>query len=238
MRIKDYQGNDSWLTIPIEGELFSDVDPKTVEVTNHYIKADQSTTLQEGNFTVSIPTNSFYEDFYMDFKVTNDTLNLHEAIIPLKKSFTITYDISNYSDTDKNKLFIARLTGYKDQYVNYSSTRKKGHLLTTKTKNLGKYVLARDTEDPTIKPINFKDGKWLSKYRYLKVKLEDDLSGIRNYRATINGKWILMEYDAKKGLLTHNFNDNIVTDTKNNLKIIVTDNVGNSTTFEATFFRK
>lgn len=238
LRVKDYQGNDSWLTIPIEGELYSDIEPKTVDITDHYIKADQATTLQEGNYTVSIPQNSFYEDFYLDFEVNNDTLQLHEPVVPLKKSFTVTYDISNYSDSDKNKLFIARLSGYKDQYTSYSSTRKKGNTLITKTKNLGKFVLARDTEDPTIKPINFKDGKWLSKYRYLKVKLKDDLSGIRNYRATINGKWILMEYDAKKGILVHDFNDNSVTDTKNDLKIIVTDNVGNSATFEATFFRK
>ena len=238
LRIKDYHGNDTWLTIPIEGEFFNEVEPKTVNITNHYIKADQSTTLQDGNYTVTIPSNSFYEDFYMDFEVNNDTLNLHRPIIPLKKSFTIAYDISNYADADKNKLFIARLTGYKDQYVNYSSTRKKGNVLTTKTKNLGKYILARDTKNPTIIPMNFKDGKWLSKYRYLKVKLTDDLSGIRNYRATINGKWILMEYDAKKGMLTHDFNDNVVTETKNNLKIIVTDNVGNSTTFESIFFRK
>ena len=74
--------------------------------------------------------------------------------------------------------------------------------------------------------------------RYLKVKLSDNLSGIKNYRATINNKWILMEYDAKKGQLVYDFNDNIITETKNNLKIIVTDNVGNSTTFETIFFRK
>ena len=42
-----------------------------------------------------------------------------------------------------------------------------------------------------------------------------------------------MEYDYKTGLLTYDFNDNIIKDTKNNLKIIVTDNVGNNTTFES-----
>ena len=47
-----------------------------------------------------------------------------------------------------------------------------------------------------------------------------------------------MEYDYKTNMLVHDFNDNIVTDTENNLKLIVTDNVGNSSTFEATFFRK
>jgi len=238
LRIKDYKGNDTWLTIPIEGDLFNDVVPKTTGITDHYIKSDQSITLDEGNFSVSIPQNTFYDDFYMDFSVNNDTLNLHEAIIPVKKSFTISYDISNYSEADKNKLFIARLLGYKNQYISYSSTRKKGNTLSTKTKNLGKYALARDTDNPTIKPINFSNEKWLSKYRYLKLRVKDKTSGIRNYRATVNGKWILMEYDAKKGILVHDFNDNVVTDTKNNLKIIVTDNVGNSSTFEAIFYRK
>lgn len=47
-----------------------------------------------------------------------------------------------------------------------------------------------------------------------------------------------MEYDYKKKTLIHDFNDKAIIDTKNNLKVIVTDNVGNSTTFETTFFRK
>ncbi len=70
------------------------------------------------------------------------------------------------------------------------------------------------------------------------MKIDDDLSGISKYRATVNGKWILMEYDYKEGLLIHNFDDGIIKDTKNNLKIIVTDNVGNSSTFETTFYKK
>ena len=86
--------------------------------------------------------------------------------------------------------------------------------------------------------MNFKNGSWLSKYRYLKVKINDKGTGISNYRATVNGKWILMEYNYKNKTLTHDFNDAVVTETKNKLKVIVTDNVGNSTTFETTFFRK
>ena len=47
-----------------------------------------------------------------------------------------------------------------------------------------------------------------------------------------------MEYEYKKGTLTYDFDDEIISDTENNLKIIVTDNVGNNATFEATFYRK
>ena len=78
----------------------------------------------------------------------------------------------------------------------------------------------------------------MSKETELKVTISDDLSGISNYRATINGKWILMEYEYKKNMLTYDFADAVSSDTENKLKVIVTDNVGNSSTFEATFFRK
>ena len=98
--------------------------------------------------------------------------------------------------------------------------------------------MSSDTKGPIIKAQNFKNGSWLSKKGFLKVKILDVNSGVKNYRATINGNWILMEYDPKTNSITHDFSDGIVNTTENNLKVIVTDNVGNSSKFEATFYRK
>jgi hypothetical protein len=120
----------------------------------------------------------------------------------------------------------------------YLSTNRQGNQISARTKTLGTFALATDNEPPKIKAVNFQNKKWLSKYRYLKLKISDDLSGISSYRATVNGQWILMEYDYKTGLLVHDFNDGVIQDTANNLKVIVTDNVGNSSTFEALFYRK
>jgi hypothetical protein len=53
----------------------------------------------------------------------------------------------------------------------------------------------------------------------------------------LNGNWILFEYDTKTRRITHNFSDGIVAEGANDLKVIVIDNVGNSTTFESQFFR-
>ncbi len=237
IRVNDYKGNESWVTIPITGKRGDSIISKPIEATDHFIHADQSISLEQNNISVSIPKNTFYDDFYMDFKAENDTLKLHEPNIPVQKYFTIKFDISSYNKKDKDKLFIARVLGFKNK-IAYTPTTKIGDIISSRTKNLGTYTLATDIEPPKIKPINFQDGKWLSKYRYLKLKISDDVSGIKNYRATINGKWILMEYDAKRNTLIHDFNDNIITDTKNNLKIIVTDNVGNSSTFETVFYRK
>jgi hypothetical protein len=80
-------------------------------------------------------------------------------------------------------------------------------------------------------------GKWISQQNELIFTISDDLSGIKSYQGAINGKWILLEYEPKTKKLIHRFSDGIVAEGKNDLKIVVTDNVGNSTIFETQFFR-
>ena len=236
-KITDFKGNETNLDIAIKGENKLPNDSKEEIITQHYIQHDLEAELEAEKFKVNFYKDTFYDSFFINFSVNNDTLTLHKPTIPLRKSFTISYDISNYKEEDLKQLYIARLIGW-NNWPSYASTKRKENVLSTYTKDLGTYVLARDTIAPTIKAVNFKNGSWLSKYRYLKVKIDDKGTGISNYRATVNGKWILMEYNYKNKTLTHDFNDAVVTETKNKLKVIVTDNVGNSTTFETTFFRK
>ena len=237
VKISDFEGNETNIDINIKGVEKQPNDVASNFTSPYYIKSGEANVLENQNIKVEFPRETFYDDFFIDFKVSGDTLKLHENNLASKKYFTINYDVSNYNPEDLKQVYIARLVGW-NNFLSYSSTQRKDNTLFTRTKNLGTYCLARDTVNPTITPVSFKDGQWLSKYRFLKVKIDDKHTGISNYRATLNGQWILMEYDYKKKTLTYDFNDKVVTDTKNNLKIIVTDNVGNSTTFEASFFRK
>lgn len=236
-QIRDFEGNESWLSIPIQGKPAKEILEAPEFKPETYIKANQVNELEKNKVKVFFSTNTFYDDFYINFNVSNDTLKLHRDVVPLNKSFLITYDIQNYDDDHKDKLFIASLYGYyqKPSYVN---TKRIGNLLSARTKSLGTFALVRDTVNPTVKPQNFKEGQWMSKFNSLSVEIDDDLSGISDYRATINNQWVLMEYDYKTKRLTYDFEDRVSTTTENNLKIIVTDNVGNSTTFETTFYRK
>jgi hypothetical protein len=235
--VNDFKGNQSNLSIPIKGLKKEVLEVKQVPLNFQQIIASQETILEKDHIRVQIYKDSFYEDVDINFEVTNDTLKLHKPSIPLKKSMNINFDISQYKGSDREKLFIASVSRYGNK-IYYTPTKKRGNTITARTKYLGTYTLGVDDEKPEIKTINFKNGSWISNYRFLKIKISDQISGIKNYRATINGQWILMEYDTKTQTLTHDFNDQIITDTKNNLKVIVTDNVGNSSTFETTFYRK
>ncbi|WGD34336.1 M23 family metallopeptidase [Olleya sp. YS] len=237
VKITDFEGNQTNIDINIKGVDKQPNDIAETFTSPYYVKTSEVNVLEDQNIKVEFPKQTFYDDFFIDFKVNGDTLKLDENNKAVKKYFKISYDVSSYSTEDLKQLYIARLVGW-NNFLSYSSTKHEKNTLYTRTKNLGTYCLARDTAKPTITPVSFKDGQWLSKYRFLKIKIEDKESGISNYRATINDQWILMEYDYKTMTLTYDFNDKVVTDTKNNLKVIVTDNVGNSSTFEASFFRK
>ena len=236
IEVTDFKNNKVTISIPIKGEQLTIVKTRESSITEDFIYADEATSITKGKFNIYIPTNSFYENVYLNINAKEDTLVLHENVIPLHKSISISTDISNYNANDIDKLYIGRLNYKKEPYYNFTS--RKGNKLTAYTKTLGSFVLVADSTNPKIKALNFQDNKWISKNKTLKIKITDVLSGISSYRATINGKFILMEYNYKKDVLIYDFDDQIISESENNLKLIVIDNVGNNATFEATFFRK
>jgi hypothetical protein len=236
IEITDYKGNTMRITVPIEGKVEENPEPKKSKETDHYVYHKEGTAITKGKFDIYIPAESLYENTYLNIEAKGDTLTFHEDIIPIHKNITMSIDASNYDAKDFSKLYIGRLNYRGKPY--YNSTSRNGNKLTTRVRTFGNYALAMDTTAPSIKAVNFQHEKWISNNKTLKIKIEDDLSGISSYRATVNGKFILTEYNYKTDVLTYDFDDNIVKDTENNLKLIVVDNVGNSTTFEATFFRK
>ena len=235
--VSDFKGNQSELNIPIRGVYQKLSDPINRNAKLQHVSATNETVLQKDNVSIQILKNTFYEDVDLLFEVSNDTLKLHTALIPLQKSISINFDISKYKKEDKTRLFIGSVSRYGNKLY-YSPTKKRDNTLSTRTKYLGSYSLGIDSENPEIRAINFKNKSWISNHKYLKVKINDKVSGIKNYRATLNERWILMEYDTKTQLLTYDFEDQTITETENNFKIIVTDNVGNSSTFESIFYRK
>ena len=233
---KDFKGNSQSIVIPVKGKKNDVLVKNEITKTPHFFKAAEFNKITQDNVTVAFPKQSFYNDLYFNFEYKDSVVNLHDQSIPLHKNFTLTFNISNYPKEKRSQLFIAR-KNYKGSLY-YNSTRRIEDKLYTLSKTLGDYTLALDTVKPKIIPINFKDNQLLTKYRFLKFRVSDNLSGIKSYRGEIDGKWILLEYDAKKGRLTYDFNDTQLEGTKHALKVIVSDNVNNTNTYIATFYKK
>lgn len=234
--ISDYEGNDIKIVIPIEGKKEEVKKTKRDTSTENYVLANKPNNYDLGAAKVYFPANTFYEDFHIDLKKGADTVGIHNSSVPAHRNFTISFDAKRFNSTERKQMFIARIGD--DGKPRHHRTYKRDNAFTIRTRSLGTYTLAKDTVAPKIKPRNFKEKQWLSNFSYLSLEISDDLSGINSYRATLNGEWILMEYEPKLRTLTYNFDDRILNKTQCDLKVIVTDNVGNTTTFEQTFFRK
>lgn len=235
LTISDVAGNTTKLVIPVEGKREPLKIPKDEGKTENFILADKPNNFDLGAAKVYFPANTFYEDFYIRLEKGLDTVAIHDNSVAAHRNFTISFDPSKYNEEERKQLFIAHLD--EDYRPSHSKTYKRDGAFTTRTRTLGTYTLVRDSVAPEIRPKNFKEKQWLSNYNYLSMVITDDLSGIDTYSATLNGEWILMEYEPKTNTLTYDFDDERVKATENELKLTVTDNVGNSTTYTTTFFR-
>ncbi len=236
LSIKDLKGNVVVLKIPVEGKKEELMMPKEENKTDDYVIAKKPNNYDLGGAKVYFPSNTFYEDFYIDLKKGKDTVRIHRNTVPAHRNFTISFDATQFSNEEQKQLFIARLDS--KLRPSYASTYKRAGTFTTRTRNLGTYTLVKDTIAPKIRAKNFKEKQWLNNYKYLSLSISDDLSGVDTYSATLNGEWILMEYEPKRNTLTYNFDDKILDQKQCVLKVTVTDNVGNENTLSTTFFRK
>ena len=234
IEVSDFFGNQTIVSIPIEYDsLPTIVEPEPI-VSNYFIKSDKDSNFAKENMSVFFPAGTFYDDFELNFDVKNDTLFLHEDTVPAHTNFTISIEDSKYTEEQRQKIFIGRIQG---KSISYNPTFRKDSIFSAKVKTLGKYALVLDAIPPTISISNPIEGKWLSNEKSIQLTISDSLSGIKSYNGYLNGKWILMEYDNKTKKITHNFSDGVVAEGANDLKVVVIDNVGNSTIFETRFFR-
>lgn len=234
LEVSDFHGNKTVVTIPIQYSSLPVKIPKKEHRTSYFIKSGNDYNFTKDNVSVFIPENTFYDDFYLDFDVKNGTLTLQDEATPVHSNLSITFQNDLIPVSERNKYFIATVKGSK---ITYNATKVKDDVFSTWTRNLGQFRLIKDSIAPQIRPLNFQEGKWLSKQNDLQLTISDDLSGIKSYNGYLNGKWILFDYDYKSNKLVHDFSDNIVIEGRNELKIVITDNVGNSTIFESHFFR-
>lgn len=232
----DILGNKSVVKIPIKGTDSNTIFTQPQDTTAYKINASEFHKFKKGDVTIAFPKNTFYKDLYLDFKLKDSIAIIHEPSVPLDKKFTLTFDVSKYSKEEKNQLFIANVNHRK--YANYQNTKKKKDKFYTTTKTLGKYTLVFDNKKPKIYNLNFRNNQWITNKDEIRVNISDTGSGIKSYRATIDDEWILMEYNLKKKKLIYNFKDKKLVGSKHSFKIVVSDNVGNTNTLSATFYRK
>lgn len=234
IEVSDFSQNKTIINIPIEYSPKKALISEDVKQTKYFIKSKSDSNFEKDNVSVFFPAGTFYEDFYMNFDVKNKILFLHEDIVPAHTNFSISFEDTKSSENDKKKMFIASVNGNK---LGFNTTKLTGNTFTCKSRTLGQFTLAKDSIAPKIAIAKSIEGKWLTDKKSIQLTVSDDLSGVKTINGYLNDKWVLFEYESKTKKITHTFDNNLLAEGQNKLKVVVADNVGNSTIFETQFFR-
>ncbi len=230
--IEDFSGNASYIEMIINGTK-KKIDYKSLEGKLIDPKLDYNFPMNDKK--VYFPKKTFFKNAIIQIEEGKNTLSIGPNLFPFNNPYEIQFN-SNEEDTLKQRqTFIAKKTEKKISFI--PTSLNKGHWK-TKVKDMGNFTLVRDSVSPKISPSNFKPKQWLSKFKYLKLNISDDLSGIKSYRGTINGQWVLFEYEPKRKLLTYDFSDKVFKQTQHDLELEVKDNVGNKSVYKTIFYRK
>lgn len=235
IEISDFNGNTTVVHLPIH---YDDTPAKVLRnelQTPYWIESHKDYIFEKEGVSVQFPQNAFYDDFYLDFSVDKGVLKLHRPQLPIHKNLRITFDLAAHAKINRDKAFIGRVKAGKTEFF---TTDKKGDKFSIRTRDFGYYTLVEDTVAPRIYKPSFEAGATLSPAASIGFSADDQLSGIGEIRGTINGKWILLEYDYKTDQIVHQLQDGIAVTGKNEVLIQVSDRMGNQQQFKTHFFIK
>jgi hypothetical protein len=233
LKISDFKGNTSYLETYILG-VSKLLLPKKKSM--NLMNPIMDYLYEYKSSSVYFPKETFYKEVSIYSEQVGDTLKVGEDIIPLKKSFEVSFSIPKMDSLKSTQSFIGKfdLKG-KSRFL---SNKIKNGVLEGSSKTLGNFMIFRDSIAPEILPINFKNKQWLSNYNFLKLKIDDDFTGIKSYRGELDGQWILLEYEPKNKTLIYDLNDLTSDKALHQLTIKAEDLVGNKTEYSIEFYRK
>lgn len=238
--VEDYAHNKTYVSFYVEGKTDFPLAEKAPM--QNPIHPDQDYLFAFDQHEIYIPKNTFYQTIDLSVEEKKDTLFIANTTLPQRNGFELNVAIPEALDSlQRQQLSLAIYDPEEekeDKKLRYVWTAKKDSILQTKYAYPGQYILTKDSLAPTIRPLNFKDQQWMSNYKFLEIEVEDEFSGIKSYRATMNGQWILMEHEPKDNTLIYDFSDIEFDQTQLDFELEVEDQVGNQSVFKATIFRK
>ena len=176
---------------------------------------------------VQFPINAVYDTVYLNadhqiFPDSSEVFTLGSRYVPLNKTIKVTIrPMKKIKWTESMGVYRIEGKGY--SHLGGSWENGAVHFA---TREFGEFTIMQDINPPVIRPVT------VNNYT-ARFKIQDDLSGISSYRATVDGQWLLMYYDAKTATI---WSERLDKDElmKGEFKLVVVDNAGNRSVYTNT----
>ena len=203
--------------LPVKGIL------NEKEIHFNFIKLIPSNKLinvSNNHFDLSVNKKSLFDTLYLSFKKTYDSKNIYEFNNLMTFNQSVILTLKPEKKYDNKISHVYNVAGKKPNFIGGEWLDGK---IKFKTRSFSKFSIISDTDPPKINPIKISDN-------IIKIRIKDELSGIKKYEGKINNQWILFEYDNKNDVIISK-KLNSVQSFKGNFVLVVYDNANNKSTY-------
>jgi hypothetical protein len=240
--VADIHNNISRLTFSVksaedDGKELKDEDTEGAVVMPY----GRNNKFVSGNLSINIPGGSLYDTLLFKYSKTSaapgmysDIYHVHNKYTPLHKPYHLLIKPENIPSGKAGKLLIIQVSD--DKKKSALPTTWENGWLTANPGTFGNFYIGIDTIPPTVSPVGFTAGADLRGREMIRIKIRDDLSGIRTYNGLIDGRWALFEFDQKNDQLIYKFDqERIRKGARHSLSLSVTDGRDNKKSYECDF---
>lgn len=238
-RILDIMGNTSTVKFKVQalngpgGEV-----PVSKDVLTRW-NWEEDNSIETDDVKIEMKAYTLYEDTDIRIKAINkiaNTVGPTYAIVspyePVHNAFKLSIRGEKIKPGFEHKTVIVRYDPDKEKISSEGGKYENGWI-TAEPMYLGYFALMTDSIPPSVASLDFSAAmKGRSQFS---MRISDALSGIQQIIPAIDGKWALMEYDAKNNRLTYYFDEAYITRGKHVFTLTVRDGVGNEKVFKGNF---
>ncbi len=230
IEVRDAAGNASTIKLNVK-EVGQPYAPKTCK---DKMLPNERNIFERENIQFYLQQGSLYDAICFQYKdiptsaagYYSDIYRLHNDEVPLYKSFNLRIkpkEAISRKLKDKLVLVCKNASGKR---LSVTPAKWVEGWAQAKVRSFGDYSLQVDTQAPSVRAVNIRNGSNLARAQKITFKISDSKSGIASYRAELDGKWLMF---ARKGnTIFYTFDDHCPAG-KHTLKLTVTDAVGNQT---------
>ena len=183
---------------------------------------------------VEIPLHCLYQDVVIKYaktagssKLLSDVHHILNEETPVHHAYALSIKPRVKALKEKDKLLIVSIDD--EGHVSSEGGTYENGFVVSKPRNFGNFAVMMDTTAPSIKLLNFNKENSTFKQNEIKLKITDDLSGIKSYKGSIDDVWVLMVYDNKEKTLTYTFDEKLIkTEGEHIFMAIIVDKKGNT----------
>ncbi len=237
IEVEDLAGNLTFAQFPLRGV---EKPAQKHELKGQLFHYNRSNYFTSEGVKLSVPAGAFYDTLDFTYEASempswgySRIHRLHNGFVAMQKHGTVSVKVDRLVHNGlKNKLMLVRID-HRGRKHDEGGHWNNGWI-STKTRELGKYVVMADTVKPVVKPLNIYNGKTISSTESIDFRVTDDFSGVHYYRGEIDGKWVLFKYYPNRNRLVYEIDEH-VTLGKHELVLVVADERGNTTVYKTEF---